>query len=217
MLRIRLTPLALALGAALSFQAAAVEPIRFEKAQIDGDVAVCSDLNEFVNKKWLAANPIPGDRVRGAASKFRERSLQTRRNWPKPPPRRPTAPSARPTASWATSGHGNGRTKATRSASKPIQGELDTIAALKQPKTSPTSCAPLRQGAGLRVSLRTSPDFKDSSINIAYVAQAGLGLPDRDTTSTRTRKSIAPRTSSTSRRARSPAPRPPTPPICRTT
>ena len=75
MLRTRLTPLALALGAALSFQASAVEPIRFEKSQIDGDVAVCTDLNEFVNKKWLAANPIPGDRSSwGAFEMLAERS-----------------------------------------------------------------------------------------------------------------------------------------------
>ena len=77
MSRFRPAPLVAALGLALSLPAVAVEPIRFDKAQLDGDVAVCTDLNRFVNQKWLAANPIPGDRTTwGSFEVLGERSLQ---------------------------------------------------------------------------------------------------------------------------------------------
>ena len=183
MLRIRLNPLALALGAALSFQAAAVEPIRFEMAQIDGDVAVCTDLNEFVNKKWLAANPIPGDRVTwGSFEVLGERSLQTTAQLAETAAKKTDGAVGTPDRIvgdfWATA---MDEAKANALGIKPIQGELDAIAALKQPEDIAdflrTSYA---KGQGYVFGFGPSPDFKDSSINIAYVAQAGLGLPDRD-------------------------------------
>jgi putative endopeptidase len=183
MIHTRLTPLALALGAALSFQAVAVEPIRFEKNQIDGDVAVCTDLNGFVNKKWLAANPIPGDRVTwGSFEVLGERSLQTTAALAEAASKTADAKIGTPDRIvgdlWATA---MDEAKANALGIKPIQGELDAIAALKQPEDIAdflrTSYA---KGQGYVFGFGPSPDFKDSSVNIAYVAQAGLGLPDRD-------------------------------------
>ena len=58
---------------------------------------------------------------------------------------------------------------------------LNAIGALEKPEDIAaflrTSYA---KGQGYVFGFGPSPDFKDSSMNIAYVAQAGLGLPDRD-------------------------------------
>jgi putative endopeptidase len=104
MRRFRLAPLSLALGLALALPAAAVEPIRFDKAQIDGDVAVCTDLNQYVNKKWLAANPIPGDRVTwGSFEVLGERSLQVQAELAAAAAEQKDAAASRSRASWTRS------------------------------------------------------------------------------------------------------------------
>ena len=38
-------------------------PIRFSAADLDPTRNACTDLAEFANDKWLAANPIPGDQT----------------------------------------------------------------------------------------------------------------------------------------------------------
>jgi putative endopeptidase len=179
--RCPLTPLAL--GLALALPAAAVEPIRFEKSQLNGDVAVCSDLNQFVNQKWLAANPIPGDRVTwGSFEVLGERSLQAQAELAAAAAEQKDAAVGTPARIvgdlWATA---MDEAKANQLGIKPIQADLDAIAALKDGAAVAdyirTSYA---RGLGLVFGFGPSPDFKDSSTNIAYVAQAGLSLPDRD-------------------------------------
>ncbi len=183
MLRNRLNPLTFALGLALALPAAAVEPIRFEKSQIDGDVAVCSDLNEFVNKKWLAANPIPGDRVTwGSFEVLGERSLQIQAELAEAASKKSGTAVGTPDRIvgdfWATA---MDEARANELGIKPIQGELDRIDALAKPADIADFLRKsYARGQGYVFGFGPSPDFKDSSMNIAYVAQAGLGLPDRD-------------------------------------
>jgi putative endopeptidase len=183
MRRFRLAPLSLALGLALSLPAAAVEPIRFDKAQIDSDVAVCTDLNKYVNQKWLAANPIPGDRVTwGSFEVLGERSLQAQAELAAAAAEQKDAAVGTPARIvgdfWSTA---MDEAKANELGIKPIQAELDRIEALKDGASVAdylrTSYA---RGVGFVFGFGPSPDFKDSSMNIAYVSQAGLGLPDRD-------------------------------------
>ena len=48
---------------------------RFTKDDLDPSKTACSDFNGYVNSKWLAANPIPGDRSSwGAFEMLAERS-----------------------------------------------------------------------------------------------------------------------------------------------
>ena len=48
----------------------------FNVADLDPSAAACDDLNAFVNRKWLAANPVPGDRTSwGSFEVLGERSL----------------------------------------------------------------------------------------------------------------------------------------------
>jgi putative endopeptidase len=183
MSRIRFSPLSLALALAIALPAAAVEPISFDKSQLDGDVAVCTDLNKFVNQKWLAANPIPGDRVTwGSFEVLGERSLQIQAELAAAAGEKKDAAVGTPDRIvgdfWATA-MDEARTNAL--GIDPIKPELARIAALKSgadiAEFLRTSYA---KGQGYVFGFGPSADFKDSAVNIAYVAQAGLGLPDRD-------------------------------------
>jgi Predicted metalloendopeptidase len=51
--------------------------ISLDVADLDPSANACTDLNAFVNGKWLAANPVPGDQVTwGSFEILRERSLE---------------------------------------------------------------------------------------------------------------------------------------------
>ena len=69
-------PLALAVSLALSTGSAFASS--FDVTELDKSIPPCGDFNSFVNAKWVAKNPIPGDRTRwGAFDQLREHSLDT--------------------------------------------------------------------------------------------------------------------------------------------
>src|SRR3546814_8636744 len=47
---------------------------RFELADLDSSMNACVDLNAYANGKWLAANPVPGDRTSWGAFEMLNRS-----------------------------------------------------------------------------------------------------------------------------------------------
>ena len=72
-----LKPVVLAIGLALSTLAgAATDSSVFNVRELDTQVSACSNLNAFVNAKWVAAHPIPADKTRwGAFDELAEKSL----------------------------------------------------------------------------------------------------------------------------------------------
>ncbi|MHB1284806.1 MAG: peptidase, partial [Metallibacterium scheffleri] len=69
-------PVVLAIGLALSCVAAAADNSVFNVNELDTQVSACSNLNTFVNAKWVAAHPIPADKTRwGAFDELAEKSL----------------------------------------------------------------------------------------------------------------------------------------------
>ncbi len=69
-------PLLLALGMALFAGNAIAASSHFDMGDLDGKIGACTNINDFVNSKWVAANPIPADRTRwGSFDKLREDSL----------------------------------------------------------------------------------------------------------------------------------------------
>ena len=64
-------------AAAYSLDDAKLPPyIRFQAGDLDPAKNACADFNGFVNAKWYAANPIPGDRSSwGGFDALAERSL----------------------------------------------------------------------------------------------------------------------------------------------
>ena len=155
--------------------------ISLQASDVDANIAACQDFDGFVNSKWLAANPVPSDRTTwGPFVVLSERSLEIQQKLVE---NLAAQEGATGTAKligdvWAT---GMDEAAVNAAGIAPIQPMLDEIAALQTPEQIAafigTSYA---RGQGYLFSFGPLADFKDSSVNIAYASQAGLGLPDRD-------------------------------------
>jgi len=152
---------------------------QFRIGDLDASKNACSDFSGHVNGKWLASNAIPGDRTSwGAFEMLAERSVSVQRQLAEQ-----AAKNAKNTGVekivgdfWAT---GMDEAKINAQGIAPLKSRLAEIDAL----TNGASVAEyLRKsfgrGEGAVFGFGPSADFKDSSMNIAYVAQGGLGLPD---------------------------------------
>lgn len=154
--------------------------ITLQVADLDTSVSACTDLDQFVNAKWLAANPVPADRTTwGSFEALAERSLEIQHALVD---NLATRTDASGTAKligdvWAT---GMDEAAINAAGLAPIQPILDSIAALDSGEAVAewlrTSYA---KGQGYVFGFGPSPDFKNSTLNIAYASQGGLGLPDK--------------------------------------
>ena len=62
---------------AIDMSAIKAPMIALQAADLDTSVQACTDLDQFVNGKWLAANPVPADRTTwGSFEALAERSLE---------------------------------------------------------------------------------------------------------------------------------------------
>ena len=155
--------------------------VTFSAADLDPAVSACTDLNGFVNGKWLRANPVPDDQVTwGSFEILRERSLEVQHALVE----QAAAANAKAGSVEAQIGDiwktGSDEAAIEAAGITPLQPELDRIAALND---GAAIAGYLRQayaqGQGFLFSLYASPDFKDSANVIAYVGQGGLGLPEK--------------------------------------
>ncbi|TXH69111.1 MAG: peptidase [Lysobacteraceae bacterium] len=153
---------------------------QFKAADLDATKNACNDFAGHANGPWLAANAIPGDRTSwGAFEMLDERSTAVQRQLAEQAAAIKDASGVDKIVGdfWAT-----GMDEATINAQgiTPLKSRLDAIDALN---SSEEIAEHMRQtfarGEGGLFGFGPSPDFKDSSINIAYVAQGGLGLPDK--------------------------------------
>ena len=153
---------------------------RFDIADLDTSKNACSDFAGYVDGKWLAANPVPSDRTTwGAFEMLDERSLGIRHQLAEQAAANKDASGVDKIVGdlYAT---GMDQAKIDAAGIAPIQGRLDAINAI----TDSASIADYMRtttarGEGDIFGFGPSPDFKDSSMNIAYAFQGGLGLPDR--------------------------------------
>ncbi len=208
--RFALKPLTLALAAALTLIAcsedqapapAASEPVaqaepaaaklqidesklpgylEFKASDLDSSIAACVDFNGHVNKQWLAANPIPGDRTTwGSFEVLQERSLAVQRQIVEAAAGESDATGLHKLIGdfWAT---GMDEAAIEAAGLSPIQPMLDEVAALS---SAEDLVAYLRkghsEGRGMLFGFGPESDFKDSDKVILYVTQGGLGLPDK--------------------------------------
>jgi putative endopeptidase len=153
---------------------------QFKAADLDAGKNACADFGGYVNGKWLAANAIPGDRTSwGAFEMLGERSLAVQQQLVDQAAAMKDAKGVEKIIGdfWAT---GMDEAKIEAQGIAPLKSRLDAIDALAD---GPAVAEHLRQsfakGEGALFGFGPSPDFKDSSMNIAYVAQDGLGLPDK--------------------------------------
>ncbi|WP_185817323.1 M13 family metallopeptidase [Xanthomonas theicola] len=151
----------------------------FSTNDLDPGKNACDDFAGYVNGKWLAANEIPNDRSSwGAFSILDERSVAAQHQLAE----QAAAANAQGVEKivgdfWAS---GMDEAKVNAQGIAPLQADLTAIDGLKD---GPAVAEYLRQSAakgenGL-FGFRAEADFKNSSMNMAYAMQAGLGLPDR--------------------------------------
>lgn len=152
---------------------------QFKATDLDAAKNACTDFNGFVNGQWLAANAIPGDRTSwGAFEMLGERSLAVQQQLAEQAAAMKGASGVEKIVGdfWAT---GMDEVKIEAAGIAPLKSRLDAIDALKN---GPGVAEYLRQsfakGEQAVFGFGPSPDFKNSSMNIAYAFQGGLGLPD---------------------------------------
>jgi len=147
---------------------------------LDAGKNACDDFNGYVNGKWLAANEIPKDRSSwGAFSILDERSVAVQHQLAEQAASAANAQGVDKIVGdfWAS---GMDEAKVNAQGIEPLKADLAAIDGLKD---GPAVAEYLRQSAakgenGL-FGFGAEADFKNSSMNMAYAMQAGLGLPDR--------------------------------------
>ena len=152
---------------------------QFKATDLDSTKNACTDFGGYINGKWLAANAIPGDRTSwGAFEMLGERSLAVQQQLVEQAAAMKDAKGVEKIVGdfWAT---GMDEAKINAQGIAPLKSRLDAIDALAD---GPAVAEHLRQsfakGEGSLFGFGPNADFNDSSMNIAYVAQGGLGLPD---------------------------------------
>ncbi|MDT3527204.1 M13 family metallopeptidase [Stenotrophomonas pavanii] len=155
--------------------------ISLNSADLDPAISACTDLNGFVNSKWLKANPVPGDQTTwGSFEILRERSLEVQHALVQ----QAAASQAKAGSVEAKIGDiwktGNDEAKIEAARLAPLQPQLDKIAALNDTAAITRYLRDSQaEGKGVLFSLFANADYKDSANVIAYVGQGGLGLPEK--------------------------------------
>ncbi|MDY0021539.1 M13 family metallopeptidase [Arenimonas caeni] len=151
-----------------------------QAADLDTSVSACTDLDQFVNAKWLAANPVPADRTTwGSFELLADRSLEIQRALVEnlAATNADTGTAKLIGDVWAT---GMDEAGIEAAGLAPIQSILDSIAALDSgDAVAEWLRGNYAKGQGYVFGFGPSPDFANSSMNIAYAGQGGLGLPDK--------------------------------------
>ncbi|HRF82929.1 MAG TPA: M13 family metallopeptidase [Pseudoxanthomonas sp.] len=153
----------------------------FKVADLDPSASACDDLNAYVNSKWLAANPVPGDRTSwGSFEVLGERSQQIQRAIVEQlAATQPAAGSieAKIADVWRT---GMDQAAIDAAGLVPLQPTLDGIAALADGAgVAQWLRSQYAVGQGSLFSFFANADYKDSENVIAYAGQGGLGLPEK--------------------------------------
>ena len=152
---------------------------RFLVADVDASLKACDDFGGYINNSWLGKNPVPGDRTSwGAFEILTERSLNATHQLAEQAAAKQYATGIDKIIGdlYAT---GMDETKIEQQGVEPIKPILGEIDALTD-SASITDFIRKSYAKGLPYIFGFGPeaDFKNSSMNMAYAMQSGLGLPD---------------------------------------
>jgi putative endopeptidase len=150
---------------------------------LDRAIDPCADFYQYANKRWIDSTPIPDDQPRwGAFDSLVERNMRAliaaldyARSQPNPPRGSPQRKAIDFYAS------GMDREAIAKAGLKPLEPALERIAAVRDVAGLSSALAYLQaRGADAGFAFVVRPDSKNSSRYLAEIAQAGLGLPERD-------------------------------------
>ena len=178
-LTLLLTATSIALPAA--GQSAPIPAIK--TADLDRNVKACTDFYSFAGGGWIRSNPVPA--AFSSWGPFQE--LRERNNVVLREVLESAAKAAKTTADPYTKKLGTFYASCMDSAgaeaagAKPLQAELARIGAIASKDDLSSALAHFHLlGMAPAFSFGSSPDAKNSSIEIASANQGGLGLPNRD-------------------------------------
>jgi predicted metalloendopeptidase len=149
---------------------------------IDSSVRAQDDFFVYLNGKWLKSAEIPSDKASwGSFEKLRDDTLPQLRGIIE------ADAKAHPKAGTDVQKIGDLYTsymdekKLEGLGTKPLNGELQRIRALKDKKGIPALAAHLSQiGVTTPYGIGVAQDAKESTKYATYIRQSGLGMPDRD-------------------------------------
>src|SRR5690606_17363608 len=180
-LTLRLAPLAAALALAAAASAAEPREKLLDPARFDTSTSACTDLNQYVNSVWLAANPVPADRSSwGTFEMLGEQSLALQHDIAREAASSKAAEGSiqRKIGNFYASGMDAAAREEAGAA--PLKPHLDAIDAIADADgLAAWLRANYARGQGFLFGFYGLPDFKDSDFVIPYAAQGGLSLPER--------------------------------------
>jgi putative endopeptidase len=150
---------------------------------IDRSADPCTDFYQYADGAWLKNTTIPADKSSWSSfAELRERNLAILHEIGETAANAKDAPKGSPLQMVGDFYRTGMDEKGIEAAgAKPLEPELSRIEAIKDKDSLVDEIARLhRETAYATFGLFVTQDFKDSSINSAWLYQAGLGLPDRD-------------------------------------
>ncbi len=153
----------------------------FNAADLDAASPICVDLNQHVNGKWLAANPVPNDKTSwGSFEMLGERSLAVQKQIVE------AAAASKPAAGSNEQKigdlYGTGMNEAKLNADgaaplKPYLAKIDTLT--DSASISAYVIDSFAKGQQSVFAFFPGEDFKDAKNVIGYAYQAGISLPEK--------------------------------------
>jgi predicted metalloendopeptidase len=154
----------------------------FNAADADLSMAPSDDFYRFVNGGWLDANPVPDEYPAWGA--FQELNSRNERVLHEILTTAAGEDSPAGTAEQLVGAHfaaGMNTERIEQLGLDPIASILDAIGSIDDKEDLATVVAGLhRVGIDAFFGTAVEPDFEDSTTNLLWIGQAGLGLPDRD-------------------------------------
>lgn len=153
----------------------------FNVADLDTNASACTDLNQYVNSKWLAANPVPSDRTTwGSFEMLGEYSLAVQKQIVEAAAAAKSADGTVQQKIGDIYALGTDEAKLNADGINPVKPLLAKIDALKDP-ASIAQYLRDQYASGNQSVFFFGPqeDFKDAKNVIAYAYQGGISLPEK--------------------------------------
>ena len=170
-----------ATAATTAAAAAATDKSIFDVSELGAPAEACTDFNQFVNAKWIAANPIPSDHTSwGAFNKLAEDSLNTQHEIVEAASK--NVASAKPGSIEQKIGYlyqsGMDDAAIEKAGFDPIKPQLSAIGELKNSAGIIDYIdAQSAKGDNPLFMFGSGADFHDAKMQIGYAYEGGLGLP----------------------------------------
>jgi len=151
-------------------------------ADTDPSISPSDDFYRFVNGGWLDANPVPDEYPAwGAFQELNSRNEEILHEILKSVADKdaPATTAERLVGAHFSAGMNTDRIE--QLGLDPVAAILETIRSIASKEDLAAVVAQLHsEGVGAFFGLAVEPDFEDSTVNLLWIGQGGLGLPDRD-------------------------------------